>query len=66
MILSCNHDFIDLVENSLSLSTHVLFGLPLDSYKILLKGLVVLIPFLPFKGTTHLCLQQISITHNKE
>ena len=32
--LSCNHDFIDLLENSLPLSTHVFLGLRSGSFKI--------------------------------
>ena len=28
------HDFIDLLKNSLPLSTHILFGLRLDLFKI--------------------------------
>ena len=29
--LSCNHDFIDLLQNALPLSTHIMFGFQLDS-----------------------------------
>ena len=47
-----NHDFIDLLLNSLPLSTHILFGFPLDSFKSFWKALVIVIPFLSFKGIT--------------
>ena len=39
ILLFCKNDFIDLLENSLPLSTHILFGLHLDS----LKALVIVI-----------------------
>ena len=48
-----SHDFIDLVQNSLPLSTHILFGLLFDVPKIFWKALVILIPFLSFKGIAH-------------
>ena len=50
--LSYNHDFIDSLHNLLTLSTHILFGLQLYSFKISCKALEIAIPFLPFKGTT--------------
>ena len=45
---------------------HILFGLKLDFLIFLKKALVIVIPFLPFKGITHACLLKISITHNKK
>ena len=51
--LSCNPDFIDLLKNSFPLSTLILFGLRLNSSYIFLKALVIVIPFLSFKGKTH-------------
>ena len=57
--------FIDLLQNSLFLSTHTLFGLGLDSFKIFGKALVIVIPFLSFKGIIHVYLLNKSITHNK-
>ena len=50
--LSSNHDFIDLLLNSLPLSTHSLLGLQLDSSKIFWKAIVIVILFLSFKGLT--------------
>ena len=47
--LFCKIDFI----RSLSLSTHILFGLPVDSFEIPWKALVIVIPFLSFKGIIH-------------
>ena len=51
--LSCNHDIIDLLQNLLPLSNHVLFGLQLNSSDIWCKELVIIIPFLSFKEKTH-------------
>ena len=48
--LSCSYNSIDLLLNPLSLSTHILFGLGLDSSKI---ALVIVTPFLSFKRATH-------------
>ena len=56
-----SHDFINLLKNSLPLSTHSLFGLWLDSFKFFWKALVIGIPFLFFKGITHAYL----LFHNK-
>ena len=53
MSLSCGHDLIDLLYNSLPLCTHVLFGLRLDSSKMFLKALVIVIHFLFFERTVH-------------
>ena len=61
-----SHDFIDLLQNSLPLSTHILFGLRLVSFKTFWKLLVIVIPFLSFKGITHGYFLKISITHNKK
>ena len=44
--ISCNHNFIDLLQISRPLSTHALFGLQLDSYNICWKALVIVTPFL--------------------
>ena len=53
------------IVNSLPLSTHILFDLFLDSFRIFWKPLVIAITFLSFKGITHTYLLKISITHNK-
>ena len=39
--LSCNHDTIDLLQNLLPLSTHIFFGLQLNSSDIWWKELVM-------------------------
>ena len=44
------NDFIDLLQNLLPLSSHILFGLRFDSSKIFLKALVIATPFSSFKG----------------
>ena len=49
----------------MSLATHILFGLQLDSFKIFWNAFVAVIPFLSFKGITHAYLLKISITQNK-
>ena len=48
------------------LSTHILFHLRLHSFRILWKTLVIVIPFLPFKGIICVYLLKIWITHNKK
>ena len=50
----------------LPLSTHIFFGLGLDSSKTFRKALVFVMPFLALKGITHSFLLKISITHNKK
>ena len=63
--LFCNRNFIDLLWNLLPLSSHILFGFWLDSPKFLWKiTLLLVIPFLSFKGTTHAYLLKISRTHS--
>ena len=52
MSLSSYQDLIDLLWNSLLLSTHILFGLGMSSSDISWKALVTIIPFLSFKGIT--------------
>ena len=47
------------------LCTHILFGLQFDSSKLFRKALVIAIPFLSFKGMTHLYLLNILITRHK-
>ena len=37
----------------LALSSHILFGLQLESPKKFRKALVIVMPFLPSKGTTN-------------
>ena len=64
--LSCNPDFIDPLENSLHSSTHILRVLLLVSSKNFRKALVIVIPVISFKGTTHAYLLKISITYNKK
>ena len=49
----------------MTLATHILFGLRLDSFKFVWKALVVVISFLSFNGINHACLLKISITHHK-
>ena len=49
-----------------SLSTHILFGLPLDSYKTFQKTIVIVTPFLPLKGTNYALKLKISIAHDKK
>ena len=61
-----SYDFIDLLWSSKPLSPHVLFGLRLDYFKVFWKPLVIVLPFLFFKGIMHACLLKISITHNKK
>ena len=61
-----SYDFIDLLWSSKPLSPHVLFGLRLDYFKGFWKPLVIVLPFLSFKGIIHTCLLKISITHNKK
>ena len=51
--LFSKNDFIDPLYNSLPFSIHILFGVRYDSSKIFRKTLVVVIPVLSFKGTTH-------------
>ena len=60
MLFFSSHDF-----NDLPLSTHILFGLRLDSSNIFGKTLVAVIPFLSFKGITLGYLLKILITHKK-
>ena len=50
---------------TLSLSTHILFGLRFDSSKFFWKTSVIVIHFLSFKEITHIYLLKISITHNE-
>ena len=45
--------------------THILFGFLLDSSNFILKALVIVIPFLSFKGTIHAYLLKALITHHK-
>ena len=53
ILLLCKNDFIDLLSILLPLSTHILFVLWLDSFKIFWKALVIVMPFLSFKGTSN-------------
>ena len=50
---------------SLLLSIHILLGLQLDSSRTSWEALVIVIPFLFFKGATHAYLLKALITHNK-
>ena len=43
--LFCKTDFIDLLQNSLPLSIHLLLGFRLDSFKIVWKALVIVVLF---------------------
>ena len=43
--LSCNHDFTNLLQNSLPQSTNILFGLQSDLSKIFCNTLLIIIPF---------------------
>ena len=60
ILFFCGRDCIDV------LSGHILFGLRLDSFKISWKALVIVAPFLSFKGITHVYLLKISIALNKK
>ena len=44
-----------MILNSLHLSTHILFVFCFDSSTIFSKALVIIVPYLPFKGVTHAC-----------
>ena len=58
--------FLTELLNSRHLSTHILFAFLLDSFKVVSKALVIVIPFFTFKGTNQAyLLLQVSITHNK-
>ena len=48
------------------LSTHILFGLWLDSYNIFWKALVIVVPFLSFTGITYASLLKIPMAHNEQ
>ena len=61
-----SHDFIDLLQNLMSLFTRVFFGLWLDSFKNISKTLVIAIPFLSFKETTHAYSLETSVAYNKD
>ena len=65
MLFFTSLNFIDLLKKLLLWSSQILFCLQLDPFKILWKTLVIVIPFLSFKGITHAYLLKISITHNK-
>ena len=55
-------DFSDLLQNSLPLSTQILFGLRLDLsffFFFFFKALLIVIQFLSFKGKTHEYLLKI-------
>ena len=52
ILLLCNHEFIDLLQNSPPWSTLILFGLWPNASKILWETLVIVTPFLFFKGVT--------------
>ena len=78
MLLFCKNDFTDLLYNSLSLSTYILFGLQLDSWilRIFLKRLILIDwffitigncnPFLSLKGITPTYLLKASKTRNEK
>ena len=63
--LSFNHFLKEILSNSLPLSTYILFGIVLDSFKNFWKALVIVISYLSFKATTQAYLLKILITHNK-
>ena len=65
ILLSSNHSCISLLEISLPWSTHILFGLQLDSFTISIKTLRTVFPFLSFKGLTRAYLVKRSMPHNK-
>ena len=44
---------------------HILFSFRLNSFKIFWKALVIVIPFLSFKGTVHVYLLRASIKHTE-
>ena len=57
-----SHGLIDLVQNSLRLSTHIFFGFRLDSFKMKSTNCNT---FLSFKVITHAYLLRVSIKHSK-
>ena len=50
----------------MSLSTHILFGLWLDSSNIFWKALVIVVPFLSFTEITYASLLKILMAHNEQ
>lgn len=59
ILLSCNNDSVDPLQNLVSLSPHYLYGLRLDFFVIFGNNLVILSPFSCFNGTTHTYLLKI-------
>ena len=53
------------MNTSLTLSMHILFGLRVDLPKMFWKALVIITPFLSFKGKTQAYLLKTFVTHNK-
>ena len=62
--LLCTHDFINLSQNPVTLSIHILFGFAIILIEDFLKTSVIVIAFLSFKEITHAFLLKISMTHN--
>ena len=56
MLSFCKNDFIDLLKNFMPLTTHIFFGLRLDSFESFWKVLT-------FRGITN---NNLSIKHNKK
>ena len=65
-LIFLSHDFTDLLQNSLPLSTHIFFEFLLDCFKTFWEALVIVIPFLFFKKITFAYLVKISITRNRK
>ena len=67
MSFSSSYDFIDLLQNSLSFSTHIFFRLRLDSFKIVRKALVIVIFFFIFqRNNPFVYTEKIRIRNNKK
>ena len=47
------------------MSAYILLGFRLDSFQVFWNALVIVIPFLSFKGTTNVYILKILITSNK-
>ena len=50
IVFLSSHGFIDLLYNLLPFSTHILFGLWLDSSEIFWKALVIIMPYFIFQS----------------
>ena len=53
------------MQNSLLLSTYVLFHFLFEAFSVFWNASTIIIPFFSFKGTTQVYLVKISITHDQ-